>query len=252
MRSNHRLTVVVRMLGLLIAIGSAPTFACMRESVDDRAVQWSTLIVLAKLTAVNPPQALADPIKYQLYDFQIDSTIDGAAKPGDTIHVIRFIGGDSDKSSICGEALEAKQIGKSYLLLLRSESDLRWSESDSNPDPRTPELHAMKAFMVVHLDLAYDLGSEGLDDAKYTISSVRAAEGQFKPDDAKLQVQTMINAADDTEESQAEQAILEIGPKALPVLKDALAAADDSGKGRINKVIRQISPPAILASLRQH
>jgi hypothetical protein len=65
-------------------------------------------------------------------------------------------------------------------------------------------------------------------------------------------VQTMINAADDTEESQAEQAILEIGPKALPVLKDALAAADDSGKGRINKVIRQISPPAILASLRQH
>jgi hypothetical protein len=240
------------MVGILVALGSAPAFACMRDSVDDRAVQWSTLIVVAKLTAVNQPQTLADPVKYQLYDFQIDSTIDGTAKAGDTIHVIRFMTGDSQKSSICGEALEDKQICKSFLLLLRPESDLRWSESDSNPDPRTPELHTIKAFMVVHLDLAYDLGSEGLDDAKYTISSVRAAEAQFKVDDAKLQVQTMINAADDTEESQAEQAILEMGPKALPVLKDALANAEDVGRGRINKVIRQISPPAILASMHQH
>ena len=253
MRSNLRLPLVAKVIALLLAVIYRPSLACLRDTLDDRAVQWSTSIVLANLTAVHDPQLLADPIQYQVYDFAITSVIDGSGKAGDTIHIVRFIAGpDTMKSSICGEALGDKQIGKSFLLMLRPEADLRWSGSQKNTDPRTPELHAMKAFVVVHLELAYDLGAEGLDDAKYTISSTRAAEAQFKADDAKLQVQTMINAADDTEESQAEQALLDMGPKALPVLNDALAGADESGKGRLNKVIREISPPTLLASMHQH
>jgi hypothetical protein len=253
MRSFKRLPVVVKAVALLVAVAGPFSFGCLRDALDDRAVQWSTLIVMAKLTAINDPQPLTDPVQYQLYDFQITENIDGSGKPGDTIHVVRFMAGaDSQKSSICGQALEDKQIGKSFLLMLRPEAELRWSESDSNPDPRTPELHAVKAFVVVHLDLAYDLGSEGLDDAKYTITSTRAAEAQFKVDDAKLQIQTMVDAADDTEESQAEQALLDMGPKALPALNDALAGADPAAKNRLNKVIHQVSPPSLLASMHQH
>ena len=252
MRMNHSLTVVVRRVALLLlAIAAIPAFGCLRDSLDDRAVQWSTLIVMAKLTAVHDPQPLTDPFQYQLYDFQVTSTLDGAGKAGDTVHVVRFISGpNSQKSSICGQAFTDKQIGKEFLLLLRPEADMRWSESDSNPDPRTPQFHDLKAFVVVHLDLAYDLGSEGLDDAKYEISNVRAAETQFKADDAKLQVQTMINAADDTEESQAEQAILDMGPKAVPTLRDALATVDDdAARARVNKMIRALSPPSLLTTM---
>jgi hypothetical protein len=251
MRINPSLTAVTRLIALLLAFAAVPAFGCLRDSLDDRAVQWSSLIVMAKLSAVHDPQALSDPIQYQLYDFQVTSTLDGPAKAGDTVHVVRFISGpNSQKSSICGQAFTDKQIGKEFLLLLRPEADLRWSESDSNPDPRTPQLHDLKAFVVVHLDLAYDLGSEGLDDAKYEISNVRAAEAQFKPDDAKLQVQTMINAADDTEESQAEQAIQDMGPKAIPTLRDALASADDdAAKARVNKMIRALSPPSLLTTM---
>ena len=53
---------------------------------------------------------------------------------------------------------------------------------------------------------------------------------QFKVDDAKLQAQTMINAADDTEESQAEHALMEMGPKVVPVLEDAMSQADPGGR----------------------
>jgi hypothetical protein len=251
MRINPILTVVTKLVALLLAFAALPAFGCLRDSLDDRAVQWSSLIVMAKLSAIHDPQALSDPYQYQLYDFQITSTLDGSAKAGDTVHVVRFISGaNSQKSSICGQAFTDKQIGKEFLLLLCPEADLRWSESDSNPDPRTSQLHDLKAFVVVHLDLAYDLGSEGLDDAKYEISNVRAAEAQFKPDDAKLQVQTMINAADDTEESQAEQAIQDMGPKAIPTLRDALASADDdAAKARVNKMIRALSPPSLLTTM---
>jgi hypothetical protein len=97
----------------------------------------------------------------------------------------------------------------------------------------------------VHLDSTDDLGTEGMANAKFAISSTRAAEAQFNPDDAKVQVQTLVNAYDDTEEQQAEQAILDMGPKALPILKDALAKADDSGKARLEKVITAVAPPPL-------
>jgi hypothetical protein len=91
-----------------------------------------------------------------------------------------------------------------------------------------------------------------LADAKYTISSTRQAEAQFNAVDAKLQVQTLINAADDTEQDQAEHAIMEMGPKALAVLNQALSAADDVAKARLQKVIDAVSPPTITTAMEPH
>ena len=191
--------------------------------------------------------------QFQTYDFEVTASYDGPGKVGDKIRVIRFIlGPDSAKSSICGQAFTHSQVGKSFLLLLRPEADLLWSDRSGDPDPRTPELHALKAFVVVHLESAYDLGADGLEDAKYTISSTRAAEAQFKPDDAKLQAQTMINAADDTEESQAEHALTEMGPKVVPVIQDVMSQADPEARGKLQRVIRAVSPPTLLAAIHQH
>jgi hypothetical protein len=65
-------------------------------------------------------------------------------------------------------------------------------------------------------------------------------------------VQTLINAADDTEQDQAEHAILEMGPKALPTLKQLLSGADDVARVRLQKVIDALSPPAITAAMEPH
>jgi CBS-domain-containing membrane protein len=106
--------------------------------------------------------------------------------------------------------------------------------------------------MIVYLESMDDIGSDGLDDAKYTISSTRAAEAQFSADDARTQAETVINAADDTEQSQAEQALLDMGPKALPVLKDEMGKAGDVEKERLRKVIDAVSPPSILWAMKQN
>jgi len=256
MRSQAHLRVVVTAAFLLIGLSARPIFACLRDALDDRAVQWSSEIVMAKLLVINDPQPM-DPAspsqQFQTYDFAITDTYDGPGKVGDKVRVIRFIlGPDSEKSSICGQAFTSTQIGKSFLLLLRPEADLVWSDRPGDTDPRTPELHALKAFVVVHLESAYDIGTDGLEDAKYTISSTRAAEAQFKADDAKVQAETMIDAADDTEESQAEHALIEMGPKVVPVLNDLASQADPQARGRLQRVIRAVSPPTLLASIHQH
>jgi hypothetical protein len=233
-----------------------PCPACLRATLDDRAVQWSSEIVLAKLAAIGDPTpmdsaATNSNIQYQTYDFEITESYDGPGKVGDKVRVIRFVDGvDSQKSSICGQTFTSSQVGKSFLLLLRPEADLRWS--DDGADPRTPEVHALKAFVVVHLESARDLGTDGLDDAKYTISSARAAEAQFKAEDARLQTQTMINAADDTEESQAEHALLEMGFKVAPILQEAMSQADPGSRGRLQKILRAVSPPTLSAAMHQH
>ena len=83
---------------------------------------------------------------------------------------------------MCGQAFTDKHRWENHSCSsLRPEADLRWSDRPDQPDPRTPQLHAMKAFVVVHLELASDLGADGLEDAKYTVTSTRAAERSSAP-----------------------------------------------------------------------
>jgi hypothetical protein len=207
---------------------------------------------MALSPAASQPAGGSAP-SFQLYDFEITAALDGANKPGGTIRIIRFlIGANAQKNSVCGQQLSSGQIGKSFLLLLRPEADLRWSDVEKNPDPRTSQVHDLKAFAVVHLEAIDDLGADGLADAKYTISSTRQAEAQFNADDAKVQVQTLIDGADDTEQDQAEHAITEMGPKALPMLKNALSTADDVARTRLQKVIDAVAPPSITTAMEPH
>ncbi|MGD0461003.1 MAG: hypothetical protein ABSB74_00800 [Tepidisphaeraceae bacterium] len=266
MRKHMVLWPVIGAWTLVLAVVSRPSMACLRDTLDDRAVQWSKLIVVAKLSRIHRPVPLTPPAtppaddspslsvtSLQLYDFEVTAALDGTKKPGDSVSIIRFLmEPDTQANSVCGQQLTTAQIDKSFLLLLRPEADLRWSDSKIRPDPRTTQVHNLKAFAVVHLESMDDLGAEGLADAKYTISSTRQAEAQFSADDAKVQVQTLINAADDTELDQAEHALLEMGPKSLHMLNHALSAVNDVGRARLQKVIDAVSPPTITAAMESH
>jgi hypothetical protein len=261
MRVRTSALVFIGSISLSIALICQPLLACLRSTLDDRAVEWSTLIVIAKLSSVGKPTPLITPTSrpsdksissnnFQLFDFEVTSTLDGASKPGDHVSVVRFSSGsDAGNSSICHQLLAESQIGKSFLVLLRPEKDLAWG---GGFDPRTSQVHDINAFMIVYLESMDDIGSDGLDDAKYTISSTRAVEAQFSADDARTQAEAVINAADDTEQSQAEQALLDMGPKALPVLKDEMGKAGEVEKERLRKVIDAVSPPSILWAMKQN
>jgi hypothetical protein len=237
----------------MLGAGGNCGWACLRSSLDDRAVEWSTLIVQCKLLSAATPVAFASAATtqptggYQVFQFQVGQCLDGQAKAGDQIQVIRFIVAGTDQTTLCGQGPLKDQIGKSFVLLLRPQDQLRWSKNRTDTDPRTPQINDLKAFVIVHLESADDLGKDGLADLKYTISDTRAAEAAFDKDDAKVQAQTLIRAADETEADQAEHALLEMGPKALGILRSVAANASDAGRARLNRVIEAVSPPPITA-----
>ena len=234
-----------------LSIACNCSLACLRSSMDDRAVQWSTLIVQCKLLSAGPVISMASApttrpaAAYQLFQFQVDQCLDGQAKSGDQIQVIRFLQSGGEQASLCGQGQVKDQIGKSFVLLLRPQDQERWSKDTTETDPRTPQINDLKAFIIVHLESLDELGKDGLDDLKYTISDTRGAEAALDPKDANLQAQTLVRAADETEAGQAEHALDEMGPKALDAVKSVAASANDEGRARLDRVIDSISPPPI-------
>jgi hypothetical protein len=241
-------------VAVVFAMVYRPAAGCLRATLDVRAVQWATLIVQAKLVTVGDPEAIAGPadastrpaaLGYQVYTFEVSKTLDGKAKAGDQIQVIRFFWNQDGDNTICGQSLAADQVGKSFLLLLTPEADLRWGASPDEADPRTASVHAIKAYAVVYLQGSSDLDADGMADFVRLIADTRAATAQYSPADGTLQATTLADAADDTEADQAEHALLEMGPVAVAQEKEVASKAGDVGKARLEKVIGEVSAPGI-------
>ncbi|MGA3066196.1 MAG: hypothetical protein ABSF29_05035 [Tepidisphaeraceae bacterium] len=225
--------------------------ACLRELLDARAIQWSTSIVQAKLISIGTAQALDGPTTrpdawtYLTYTFQISDVFDGPDLTA-PIQVIRFQGPQETRSNPCGQTFDQQSLGKAYVLMLRSESDVPWSDQPTDVDPRTPALHALGAYVLVHIESSADLGKDGLADLRQQIADTRAAEVQFSADQARTQATTLATAADDTEADQAEQALLAMGIKAIPIIQEVQKGATDLGKTQLQRVIDTLAVPAIV------
>jgi hypothetical protein len=240
--------------GMAIVVSSClPAPACLTTTLDAKAVQWSTLIVQAKLVAVGAPISLASSgsttqpsgLGYQTYDLEITLVMDGSAKVGDRIQIIRYLNLDVADATACGQNLGKDQIGKLMVVLARPQGDLQWSNDTAVADPRPQEVKDLKALAVVNLQSASDMGADALADLKGLITDVRADEAQFNSADAQAQAATLAHAADETEAGDAEHTLVQMGPKALPAVRRALHEADKSGQGRLQRVIDEISPPPL-------
>jgi hypothetical protein len=84
-----------------------------------------------------------------------------------------------------------------------------------------------------------------VNDLKTFVAKTRAST--VNSDQLNAQVDTVANAHDDTEAGEAEKAIADIGPDALPALQARLATANDAGKTRLKHLIDDLSPPALSA-----
>jgi hypothetical protein len=170
-----------------------PLLACLSTSADTKAVQWSTVIVQAKLlsilvgsgteAAIRPGTADDKRPEYAFYQFLVSDVYDGTVKAGDSISVARLIHRGVDDESDCGQKLSKEQIGKSFVLLLWPSDALGKRQFDFASGKPKADGDEME---IVYLSSVEDVGTDGISYLKTTIAETRDAEAKFSAEDAKL------------------------------------------------------------------
>ncbi len=219
--------------------------ACMREQLDDRAIQWASLIVEAKLTKIDDAQPLpttqpGSAVKEVLYHFQVQSMFDGIGVAGDEIRVVRFLGEPTAAGTPCAISLDKSSVGKSMILTLR--------KADQVTLPKNASIeNAKEMFVLVHLADAKDYDANGRADLKRQIGEVRKSESAVDDKQIAQQVHAAAFAEDDTEANEAEEAIKQMGPKAIPELQKVMPDAPPAGKTRLKRLTEELTPPMVAA-----
>jgi hypothetical protein len=245
------------MIALLFAFVAVPllprvTRGCLTATINPRAVQWSTSIVLAKLTSLGDkidipitdapttrPSGRPTAVAYRVISFEVAESIDGGAQAGDVVKVVALIGGQPG-DGIC-PALLPESIGKKFILLLRP------FEQTAVDVPDNTALRVGNNAMVIVSQLGEaDMNSETINDLKAFAAKTRSAP-PVSNDQLVAQVDTVAIAHDDTEAAEAEKAITDIGPVAVPMLEARMKSANDAGKTRLRHLIDDLSPPALSA-----
>ncbi len=205
-----------------VMILSTCCVACLRATPDKRAIQWSDLIVHAKLKSI----PTLDAEQHEVYDFDVADVIDGSLKSQQTITAIHIVPGGLPDS--CSGHLTPEDIGKPYLLLLRHQT------GNGN-------------FVIVTI-APVDSGDPAAAEAfKQLVAETRKAEAAVTPALAKAQATAFADAEDDTEAEQAEDALRQMGSKAIPAIWEAASATSQMGKSRLNKLIDELTPPNEIA-----
>ena len=249
-RSARRLLLPLLALLYYALVLPSTSRACLTANIDKRAVQWSTLIVQAKLSALGEkvdiagadgsatrPSGRPNAVAYRIVSFEITDVIDGVAAPGDFVKALVLIGGKPG-DGIC-PALLPESVGKKFILLLRPFEQTGLDLPDNTP------LTVGPGTMVIVSQLGEaDMNSETMNDLKAFVTKTRSAAPPSN-DQLAAQVETVASAHDDTEASEAEKAIEDIGPAAVPMLEERIKTANDAGRTRLRHLVDDLSPPAL-------
>jgi hypothetical protein len=273
---NPRLLVL-----LLLACTAAAAGACVRDTVDTTAVQWSSLIAQGKLLEVSERvemKALALKPKtgekdeevsavywYRIYSFEIEQVLDGGnVKPKHRIEVVRFFGKVDDPHHVlppapttaaaaasdpCTRHLTRAAVGQSFVLMLRPEQDIKmnkppvWNDP-KNTDPRDAEVHGGKAYAVIHLFPRAQTPAADLARLRKLIADTRAAEHKFHDPDIKREVQRIVTATSDADAAPAIATLTGWGYKSVANIKSARDKKETpaEAKERLAKLAIDLSP----------
>ena len=204
----------------VILAHAAIALACLRTTLDERAIQWSTAIVEAQLKSIGPVEG-----NTQTYFFAVTTSLDGPLKESDILIVERTFSDDAPPSR-CAVTLKDKLQGQQFILLLR------------------PGGH-QKQMTIVHMLNRADLDDGAMADLNAKIADVRHAEEAGIDDAIAAQVTALATAQDAVEAEGAERALLQFGPRVLPALKKQMDEPDiaDAGRTRLKRVIGELTPP---------
>jgi hypothetical protein len=267
---------------IVVCLAAPAVRACLRERVDEKAIQWSNRIVEARLVGVServemkavtlkPPAGTKSPeisavYWYRVYSFEVQRVIDagGASlKPRHRIEVVRFFGkadrpsavGPTSKPSAadhCATRLVRDSVGQTFVLLLRPEQDIKiqkppvWSDA-KNLDPRDGEVHGLRAYAVIHSVPREEATDAWMANLRKVLSETRAAERKVSDNQIKKHVQTIVAAMSDQEAQEAIDALQRVGYKAVGHIKSARDKKETppDAKDRLARLAIEISPPPL-------
>lgn len=275
-------------------VGGGIASACERDQVDERAIQWSTQILEARLVevservqmralAVKPPPGGKEDVSAvywdRVYSFEVEKVLESSGnsvKPKHRIEVVRFFGKVDDPNVAlapasapatapahpadpCVQHLTRGSLGKSFVLLLRPEQDIKmhkppvWADP-KNTDPRDAEVHGLKAYAVIHLIPKEKATDAEMTKLRRTIAETRAAERKVPDAEVKKHVEAIRAATDDAGAEPAIAALTKVGFKAVGAIKSARDKKDTSppAKERLAKLAIDLSPPPMTILMGEH
>ena len=218
-------------LPILLALLCVPalTRAALRDRPDRRAIQWSDAIVHAQLIAVANDTAAPAAQNRAIYDLKILDSVDGALTPNSAVRVLQITppGLTADP---CGPRLTPDDVNKKFLVLLL----------------RRPRTGDDVPYLIVTIAPA-DTDPDAISAFNQLVADTRRDEHALTQDQAKAQAQTLADAQDDTEAEQAEDALRDMGPKAVPGIRQVLDApgTTNQAKAQLAKLIKDLLPPTI-------
>jgi hypothetical protein len=251
--------------------------ACLRDTLDEKAVQWSSVVVEARLIEVSERIELKSLVGkiaaeagggevraaywYRLYSFEVERLLDGnkdAIKPRHRLEVVRIFGkveGAATRATTraashidhCGGMINRGAIGNRFVLLLRRESELKirpppvWADP-KNTDVRDGELHLHKAYAVIHALERPKATDAQIAELEKLITTTRAAEK--KVSDAQIKKLVEAFAAG---KGEAADELKNIGYKAIAPVKSARDKKETppATKQRLAKLASELSPTPI-------
>jgi hypothetical protein len=241
--------------------------ACLRAAPDERAIQWSSAIVEAKLKVIGEPVELArvgeaefgkprlvHAYWYRLYTFDVTEVLDGRrVRRGRDVKVVRFFGRidrGGPQARPCARHLGEEDVGRPFILLLRPERDLRMEVAPIDPalnDVRTEALRGLDAYAIVSLVPRAEMDPDEKAALKRRIDDVRRAERAFSVERARRAAERIIAAGDTFEAEDDAEELLAMGPRAVPVM---VRVSSDRrgprvGRDRLQVLIAQLTPPPI-------
>lgn len=262
---NNRTALIAWGVMLLVVCRGAG--ASLRDEPDARAIQWASVIVEAKLTEISDfielargredelgKPELAHRYWYRLYTFDVTEVLDGRrVRRGQDISVVRFFGrierGEIEATPDA-EQLGQEQVGRTFVLLLRPQAELRLDVAPADPalnDVRTAALRELDAYAIVTLVPREEMNLDEKAALKRRIEEVREAERAFSVSRAHRAAERVV-AAGDTYEAEAEaEELLAMGPRALPVMARVWGASRGPriGRDRLRVLMARLTLPAM-------
>ncbi|HEY8751781.1 MAG TPA: hypothetical protein VIM11_27620 [Tepidisphaeraceae bacterium] len=257
-----------RFAAMVLALLVSPlvTIACMRPTMDERAVQWSSAIVEAKLLSAGPEIKLGEiqerrgalgtlgvatiSYSYRLYTFSVTRALDGALKPGDKLPIIRlFSKADEPPLSSnnappqpnldpCVQILDPKTVGKEFLVMARLLSEFKAVVPNG---VTMPDIKG--AMWVVHVEPKESLKPATLEELTTTISNVRDTERQIDPARVDRLLTQIQSAPSDDRAGPSIRALERLGPKILPTVQQAATKTSGPARTRLLQVVSDLMPP---------
>lgn len=246
--------ILLASVGLLLSLLTTAR-ACMRPEMDERAVQWSTAVVQAKLVSIGPPVDLQGQTQerqgprgtlgvatttyfYRVYQFEVTDPIEGLYKTGDSVPVLRMFSRSENSLLPCEQHLTKDAIGKEFILMVRPLAEFKYVVPQGVKRPDVND-----AMSVVHLERADDLKPDAIAKLKQTVHSVRAGEKQITPETVQRLIKSIQKAPTDARAEPSMRALERLGPRVMGDVQTAADKAHGEPQARLLRVISDLTPP---------